>query len=67
MTKAITLSALLATGLLFAAKDPNRLSGNQKVALATQSPRVHTSGKKHAKDRVTADKHTINAFVQGRK
>jgi hypothetical protein len=71
MKKAI-VTTLLASGLLLAAKGDNKmtnepkLSGNQKVALATQSPRVRTGThhKKHAQDRVVSDKKTINAYVQ---
>jgi hypothetical protein len=71
MKKAI-VSTLLATGLLLAAKPDStatdqKLSGNQKVALETQSPRVHV--RKHSKksSRVVSDKHTINAYVPSRK
>ena len=70
MTKAI-VTTLLATGLMFAAKgdkmaDDQKLSGNQKVALETQSPRIRvgTHHKKHAQDRVVSDKTTINAYTQ---
>ena len=70
MKRAI-VTALLASGLLLAAKsdkmtDAPKLSGNQKMALATQSPRVRvgTHHKKHAPDRVVSDKKTINAYVQ---
>ena len=75
MRKAI-VTTLLATGLLLAAKDDKtektgepKLSGNQKVALETQSPRVRVGNhhKKHAKDRVVTDKKTINAYVQPKK
>jgi hypothetical protein len=72
--KKVIVTSLLATGLLLAAK-PDRttgdtkLSGNQKVALETQSPRVHVRkhSKKHGQDRVVSDKHTINAYVGSRK
>jgi hypothetical protein len=70
MKKAI-VTTLLASGLLLAAKgdkmtDEGKLSGNQKMALATQSPRVRvgTHHKKHVPDRVVSDKKTINAYVQ---
>lgn len=74
MKRAI-VATLLASGLLLAAKHDKlpkseRLSGNQMVALETQSPRVHVPGmrhKKHATDTVVSDKSTINAFVQSRK
>ena len=70
MTKAI-VGTLLLSGLMFAAKHHKTegtkpLSGYQMEALETQSPRVHVPGirhKKHATDRVSTDKHTINAFV----
>jgi hypothetical protein len=70
MKKAI-VTALLASGLMFAAKDDKattdpKLSGNEKVALATQSPRIRTGKhhKKHATDRVATDKTTINAYKE---
>ena len=72
MTKAI-VTTLLATGLLLAATGDKtdtmtqqKLSGNQKIALETQSPRVRVGKhhKKHAQDRVVTDKTTINAYVQ---
>ena len=70
MKKAI-VTALLASGLLLAAKgdkmtEEQKMSANQKIALATQSPRVRvgTHHKKHAPDRVVSDKKTINAYVQ---
>ena len=70
MTKAI-VTMLLATGLMFAAKGDKmageqKLSGNQKMALETQSPRIRlgTHHKKHAQDRVVSDKTTINAYTQ---
>jgi len=69
MKKAI-VTTLLATGLLLAAKNDRtgeqKLSGNQKMALETQSPRVRVGKhhKKHAQDRVVSDKKTINAYVQ---
>ncbi|HEV2689176.1 MAG TPA: hypothetical protein VGV35_11495 [Bryobacteraceae bacterium] len=73
MTKAI-VTTLLASGLLLAAKSDKmagdqKLSGNQREALETQSPRVHVGKhhKKHAADRVVSDKKTINAYVQSRK
>ena len=66
--KKVLLGSLLVSGLLFAQDVPKkqRLSGNEKEALNTQSPRVHT--KHHKKntartDTVTKDKHTINAYV----
>jgi hypothetical protein len=71
MKKAI-VGTLLVSGLMFGAKhqrmssDQVKLDGFQKEALETQSPRVRAPGvkhKKHATDRVTADKHTINAFI----
>lgn len=71
MKKAI-VGMLMVSGLMFGARhhrmssDAVKLDGFQKEALETQSPRVRAPGvkhKKHATDRVTADKHTINAFV----
>ena len=69
MTKAI-VTTLLAAGLMFAAKGDKtegepKLSANQKVALETQSPRIHVGKhhKKHAQDRVVTDKRTINAYT----
>ena len=70
MTKAI-VTTLLAAGLMFAAKGDKmagdqKLSANQRVALETQSPRIHVGKhhKKHAQDRVVTDKRTINAYTQ---
>jgi hypothetical protein len=72
MTKAI-VTALLATGLMFGAKGDKtegeqKLSANQKMALETQSPRIHVGKhhKKHAPDRVVTDKKTISAYTQPR-
>jgi hypothetical protein len=63
----ILLTCLLTTGLLFAAKHSTianqNLSGFERQALRTQSPRVHLSMHKRMPDRVVKDKHTINAFV----
>lgn len=70
--KKVLLGALLASGLLFAAKHDNtvtkRLSGDERIALATQSPRVHPARmhKHHTArrmDQVVADKHTVNAYI----
>jgi hypothetical protein len=71
MKKAI-VTTLLASGLMFAAADDKattqpKLSGNEREALATQSPRIHTGKKhrsKHAQDRVVKDKTTINAYKE---
>ena len=70
MTKGI-VTILLAAGLVFAAKGDKtdgeqKLSANQKMALETQSPRIHVGKhhKKHAQDRVVTDKKTINAYTQ---
>ena len=76
MTKVI-LGSLLAGGLLLAqtpaqteaqmATQSNpKLSGFEREALATQSPRVHTKTHKHGTkpaDHIAKDKHTINAFI----
>jgi len=70
--KKVLLGSLLASGLLFAAKndvDTTRISSNERLALATQSPRVHPARMhKHQKanrrmDQVASDKHTVNAFI----
>ncbi len=71
--KKVLLGSLLAGGLLFGAKNneaTTRVSANERIALETQSPRVHP-GKmhKHARknarrmDQVVSDKHTVNAFI----
>ena len=74
--KKVLLGTLLAGGLLFGAKNAKnnevttRISGNERIALETQSPRVHPAKMhKHARknarrmDHVVADKHTVNAFI----
>ena len=65
MKKAILFS-LMVSGLLFG-KDPQQLSGRERIALRTASPPVHTGMRHKHKtarmDRVVADKTTINAFV----
>jgi hypothetical protein len=70
--KKVLVGSLLASGLLFAAKHneaTTRLSANERIALATQSPRVHPSRMhKHEKanrrmDQVVSDKNTVNAFI----
>lgn len=70
--KNVILYSLLAGGLLFGSDHvtksdrmmgDNHVSGRERVALRTSSPSVHVRGKHHAKDRVTTDKTTINAFV----
>lgn len=47
--------------------DQPKLSGFEREALETQSPRVHPQSKnktnKHRTDRITADKQTINAYI----
>ena len=68
--KKVLIGSVLVSGLLFA-KDmqkTQRLSGNERAALNTQSPRVHTKHHKNREkntrtDHVTKDKHTINAYV----
>ena len=72
MKRAI-VGMLMVSGLMFGARhhrmsstEDVKLDGFQKEALETQSPRVRAPGvkhKKHSTDRVTADKHTINAYV----
>ena len=71
--KKVLLGSLLAGGLLFAAKNnevtTTRLSGDERIALASQSPRVHPARMhKHQKatrrmDQVVSDKETVNAFI----
>jgi hypothetical protein len=70
--KKVLLGALLASGLLFAAKNNDvtttRISSNERIALASQSPRVHPARMhKHQKarrmDQVVSDKQTVNAFI----
>lgn len=69
--KRALITSLLASGFLFA---QTKLPENQREALRTQSPAVHTKRMKHRHnksaeetartgDRVVSDKHTINAFV----
>ncbi|HLJ48707.1 MAG TPA: hypothetical protein VKU01_21975 [Bryobacteraceae bacterium] len=66
------LLSILAVGGLMAANhtDHNqRLSGNERLALETSSPRVHVRHMKNNNEtsdsryRVVKDKQTINAFV----
>jgi outer membrane murein-binding lipoprotein Lpp len=71
--KKVLLGSLLAGGLLFAAKNndvtTDRVSSNERIALESQSPRVHPARMhKHQKanrrmDQVASDKHTINAYI----
>jgi hypothetical protein len=71
--KKVLLGSLLAGGLLFAAKNndvtANRVSSNERIALESQSPRVHPARmhknqkKTHRMDQVVSDKHTVNAFI----
>jgi len=71
--KKVLLGSLLASGLLFAAKNNDatttRISSSERIALETQSPRVHTSRRhRHQKaerrtDQVVSDKQTVNAFI----
>ena len=69
--KKVLLGSLLVTGFLFAKHSDNsmRISSYEKEALNTQSPRVHTKARHSEKsnartaDRITKDKHTINAYV----
>lgn len=77
------ICSLLASGLMFGQQmqngdmrddnmqqtaKPAKLSGYDRVALETSSPRVHLGRKNHEdkkgrQDRVVSDKNTINAFV----
>lgn len=66
--KTALLFSFMACGLLFASDDPQHLSGQEKIALRTSSPAVHTGRhkNKNAKgraDRVVSDKSTVIAFV----
>lgn len=65
--KKLVLVALAASGILLCQTNQTKLSGFEREALETQSPRVHPPSKhkvnKHRTDRVVADKHTINAFI----
>ena len=70
--KKVLLGSLLAGSLLFAAKNneaTTRVSGNERLALETQSPRVHPARvhkhqyKTHRMDQVVSDKHTVNAYI----
>jgi hypothetical protein len=71
--KKVLLGSLLAGGLLFAAKNndvtTDRVSFNERIALESQSPRVHPARvHKHEKanrrmDQVVSDKHTVNAYI----
>ena len=68
MRYAILLS--LAAGGLLMASNPHHISGNERMALETSSPRVHLASSRHHKtsksgrvDRVESDKTTIEAFV----
>jgi hypothetical protein len=71
--KKVLLGSLLAGGLLFAAKNndvtTNRVSSDERLALESQSPRVHPARmhknqkKTHRMDQVASDKHTVNAFI----
>jgi hypothetical protein len=40
-----------------------RLSSNEEVALATQSPRVHLGNDKRPADRIVKTKNTIIAYI----
>jgi hypothetical protein len=71
--KKVLLGSLLAGSLLFAAKNKDvettRVSANERIALESQSPRVHPARMhKHQKenrrmDQVVSDKHTVNAYI----
>ena len=71
--KKVLLGSLLAGGLLFGAKNnevkTNRVSGDERLALETQSPRVHPArahkhkNKTRRMDPVASDKHTVNAYI----
>jgi len=76
--KKVLLGSLLASGLLFGGKhndattrvstDETRVSSNERIALESQSPRVHPARKhKHQTarrmDQVVSDKQTVNAFI----
>jgi hypothetical protein len=76
----VIIGALLGSGLLLAADEVtvDRLSGNERVALETQSPRVRTKGmdryRKYDREgvavektkpgyRVVSDKSTVVAYI----
>jgi len=67
--KKLVLVALATSGILLCQSNQTttKLSGFEREALETQSPRVHPPSKhksnKHRTDRVVADKHTVNAFI----
>ena len=66
--KKLVLVALATSGILLCqSNQTTKLSGFEREALETQSPRVHPPSKhksnKHRTDRVVADKHTVNAFI----
>ena len=72
MRTALFLSFVTASGLLFAndmnsKMDTQKISGRERIALETSSPRVHVARKNHENkgrtDRVVSDKTTVNAFV----
>jgi hypothetical protein len=71
--KKVLLGSLLASGLLFAARNndvtTDRVSYDERLALESQSPRVHPARMhKHQKaerrmDQVVSDKQTVNAYI----
>ncbi|HME07958.1 MAG TPA: hypothetical protein VKG25_12960 [Bryobacteraceae bacterium] len=66
-----TLCGLMASGRLFARHHKTnidesgnpRLSDNERLALATSSPRVHITGKKHPAAHIQKDKSTLIAVI----
>src|ERR1700744_3873416 len=67
--RTLILTSLLTGGLLFGASSdstPKKVSGNERVALETQSPKVHISKKAEKNgtaDKVVANKTTVVAHV----
>jgi len=66
--KKLVLVALATGGILLCqTNQTTKISGFEREALETQSPRVHPPSKhksnQHRTDRVVADKQTINAFI----
>ncbi len=69
--KRLVICGLMGSGLLFAhhhnpytdeSGNP-RLSGNERVALETESPRVHVTGRKHPAAQIQKDKTTLIALI----
>jgi len=72
--KKVFLGSLLVAGMTFAQDQTkvDKVSGNERQGLATQSPRVHVAkNRRHHKkgytnartDHTVSDKKTVNAYV----